>query len=72
GMTRRKLVEFIKNKANVDDRKIDDVQVMDIYSFITVPFREAEQILEAFKKENTGKRKLVEVANTKDKSQRRK
>jgi len=61
-MTKRKLVGFIKKKANIDDRKINNVQVFDNYSFITVPFKEAERILKSFKKENRGKRSVVEVA----------
>ena len=61
-MTKRKLVEFIKKKANTDDRKIDDVMVFDNFSFITVPFKEAELILKCFKKTKNGKRPVVEIA----------
>ncbi|NIP38119.1 MAG: DEAD/DEAH box helicase [Candidatus Dadabacteria bacterium] len=61
-MNKRKLVSFIKNKANVEDRSIDDVQVFDKFSFITVPLKEAEHIIECFKKENSGRRPLVEMA----------
>ncbi len=74
GMTKRKLVQFIEKKAAVNQRKIDDVQVLDTYSFITVPFKEAEQILKHFKKENNGKRPVVEVAggrNTKKRPKHR-
>ncbi len=62
-MNKRKLVSFIKDKANVEDRSIDDVQVFDKFSFITVPFKEAEHIIECFKKDNNGRRPLVEMAN---------
>ncbi len=61
-MNKRKLVGFIKDKANVEDRVIDDVQVFDKFSFITVPLKEAEHIIECFKKDNGGKRPLVEMA----------
>lgn len=57
-MTKRKLVEFIKKNAKVEDRKIDDVQVLDTYSFITVPFKEAEKILKSFR----NRRPMVQVA----------
>ena len=61
-LTPRKLVNFIQTEARIDQRKIDDVQVLDTYSFITVPFREAEQILTVFKKQSRGKRPVVERA----------
>ena len=69
-MSKRALVDFIIKKTNVDGRKIDDVQVLDSYSFITVPFKEAERILASFKKANKGKRSMVEVSQ-KTKSSRR-
>lgn len=62
-MNKRKLVSFIKDKANVEDRSIDDVQVFDKFSFITVPFKEAEHIIECFRKDNSGRRPVVEMAN---------
>ena len=62
GMGKRKLVDFIKKKTGINQRKIDNVQVYDSYSFITVPFKEAERILQSFKKENRGKRPAVEIA----------
>jgi len=74
GMTKRKLVQFIEKTAGVNQRKIDDAQVLDTYSFITVPFKEAEQILKHFKKENKGKRPVVEMAagkNVKKRSRHR-
>ncbi|MFC1726541.1 DEAD/DEAH box helicase [candidate division KSB1 bacterium] len=61
-MTKRKLVEFIKKKTNTDDRKIDDVKVFDNFSFITVPFTDAEIILKCFKNPKKGKRPIVEMA----------
>lgn len=62
-MNKRKLVSFIKDKANVEDRSIDDVQVFDKFSFITVPFKEAEHIIECFRKDSNGRRPVVEMAN---------
>jgi ATP-dependent RNA helicase DeaD len=58
-MTKRKLVEFIKKNAKIDDRKINDVQVLKEYSFITVPFIEAEKILKSFKRLSKGARSIV-------------
>ena len=62
-LTPRQLVKFIEKKTRIDQRKIDDVQVMDNYSFITVPFREAEEILKVFKKFSRGQRPVVERAS---------
>ncbi|MDD5584887.1 MAG: DEAD/DEAH box helicase [Candidatus Omnitrophica bacterium] len=64
-MTPQKLVSFIKQKAKVEDRKIHDVRIFDAFSFITVPFEEAEVILRVFKKEQGGKRPMVERAREK-------
>ncbi len=62
GMTKRKLVDFIKQKAGINDHKIDDAQVFDNFSFISVPFPEAERILHVFRHENRGQRPMVTVA----------
>ena len=62
-LTPKKLVSLIKTKAKVEDRKIDDVQVFDKFSFITVSFRDAERILKIFRKENRGRRPMVVMAN---------
>jgi ATP-dependent RNA helicase DeaD len=61
-MTKRDLVNFITRKANVDGRKIDDVRVLDSFSFITVPFKEAEHILKCFREAGRGRRSLVKLA----------
>lgn len=66
GMTKRSIVELIKEKAKTRDSKINDVQVFDTYSFITVPFQEAEIILKVFKSlDKTRKRPIVEKADDK-------
>ncbi len=70
-MTKRDLVNFITKKANVDGRKIDDVSVLDSFSFITVPFKDAEHILRCFRESGKGKRSLVKIAKM-DKGRRTK
>jgi ATP-dependent RNA helicase DeaD len=65
GMTPQKLVDFIKHKARVDAHKIKDVRIFDKISFITVPFEEAEIILKTFKKEQSGRRPIIERARPK-------
>ncbi|MDL1970702.1 MAG: DEAD/DEAH box helicase [Candidatus Desulfofervidaceae bacterium] len=59
GMTPKKLVNFIQQETNVPNKQIKDVKVLDKFSFITVPFKEAEVILGNFKRKNRGRRPLV-------------
>ncbi len=49
GLTNKKLVDFITEKTKIHGKKIQDVKVMDKFSFITMPFNEAEVVLAAFK-----------------------
>lgn len=64
-MTRKKLVNLIKQKAKIEECKIEDVKIFDKFSFITVPFEDAEIILQVFKKEGKGKRPMVVRAKKK-------
>lgn len=68
-MNARKIVDMIKNIARIDQRAIQNVQVFDKFSFITVPFQEAEVILKAFQNQKGQRRSVVERA--KDKNKRR-
>ncbi|MDR4509243.1 MAG: DEAD/DEAH box helicase [Candidatus Brocadiaceae bacterium] len=67
GMTPKKLTSFIKKKTQISDRKINDVKVFHKFSFIAVPFKEAEIILDIFKKEKKGRKPIVERARVKKK-----
>ncbi len=64
GMNIGKLVGLVCAKSKVKRKMIRNVQVFEKFSFISVPFNEAEQIIKAFKTEkvNSGKQSLVEVA----------
>jgi len=62
GLTPSRLVELIKKVAKTKEHKIQNIDIMDKCSFITVPFSEAEFILRAFKKHGGGKRSMIEVA----------
>jgi ATP-dependent RNA helicase DeaD len=66
-ITRSKLIKLLKQKANIEESKIDDVKIFDNFSFITVPFEDAEIILHVFKKEGKGKRPIVVRAKKKSK-----
>ncbi len=68
GLTRKKLVDFISNKRGIASGKIGDIQILDKFSFITLPFHEAETLLSYFKKHKRGTGPLI----TKAKKGRRK
>jgi ATP-dependent RNA helicase DeaD len=56
------LVKYIVKESGIKASKIKDVQVLDKFSFITVDFREAEIIIQAFKNKKIGRRKIIEIA----------
>ena len=56
----KKLVELITNKVSIKSKQISDIQVMEKFSFITVPFEKAEKIVVSFKEK--GRRSLVSHA----------
>jgi len=60
--TKRSLVEFIVKKAGTSIKLIDNVEVFDNFSFITVPFAEAEHIIAKLKKSGDNRRPLAEKA----------
>lgn len=63
GYNPKKIVELLKEKANLPDTMIDDVKVMDAFSFVTIPFREAERTLEVLNSmRRGGGRPLAEIA----------
>ena len=53
----RKLVELILSRVSVNSTHISDIQIMDKFSFITVPFAKAEKIVISFKEK--GRRPLI-------------
>jgi ATP-dependent RNA helicase DeaD len=48
----KKLVKLILSKVSIKPGQIKDIQVMDTFSFITVPFGKAEKILSSFQQKN--------------------
>jgi len=59
-MHARKLVDLIMSKVSIKSQHIRDIQVMENFSFITVPFEKAEKIVASFKK--TGQKPLISHA----------
>jgi ATP-dependent RNA helicase DeaD len=65
GYSPRSLVELLQKEAGVKPRDIDDVRIMEEFSFVTVPFGDAEVILQVFAKQRNGGRSLVSKAKEK-------
>ena len=61
---KRKLLSFLENEADIDRLNAKDVKVCEKFSFISVPSRVAEKILDVFDSKNS-RRPLVEVASEK-------
>lgn len=64
-VTPGELVKFIMENTGVHNAAIDQVEVYNDFSFITVPFKEAEIILHIFQKKAGNKRSLVSKARKK-------
>ncbi len=62
GLTNRKLVQLIQEKCRIKADKIRDIQIFDKFSFVSLPFPEAEKVLSYFKKNKGGKGLLIEKA----------
>jgi ATP-dependent RNA helicase DeaD len=58
-----KLIELIMSKVSIKSKHIRDIQVMDKFSFITVPFDKAEKIVVSFKEK--GQKTLITHAKKK-------
>lgn len=61
GFDKRALVDFIQRETGVSQRNINDVRIMDGFSFFAVPNHSAQQVLQAFQK-GPGGRSLVSRA----------
>jgi ATP-dependent RNA helicase DeaD len=63
GMTPKDLVVFLKKHTKLTDSKIDDVKVMDAFSFATVPFEDAEDALRSLNAlRGKGDKPLAEIS----------
>jgi len=64
GMNIGKLVGLLCDTSKVKRKLIRNVQVFEKFSFVSVPFNEAESIIKSFNNEkvNSGKQSLVEIA----------
>jgi len=58
----KKLLDIVNKEAKVPGRKIKDIKIMNEFSFMTVPYSEAEDIIHALNATRKGGRPLVEKA----------
>ncbi|MBN2362624.1 DEAD/DEAH box helicase [candidate division WOR-3 bacterium] len=65
GITPKKLVQILKKTVNIHDRNINDVEVFESFSFVTVPFSSAEEIVRKFSVKIKGRK--ASVSHAKDK-----
>lgn len=61
-MTAKKIVDLIVKESKIERDKIKNVEVYENFSFMNVPFAEAELILDIFHKQKKGRKPLVEKA----------
>jgi len=66
-ITPAKLVKFVFENTGVNKSVIDQIEVYNEFSFITVPFKEAKTILGIFQKKSGNKRSLIVKAKPKEK-----
>lgn len=73
-MTKKSLVDTIVKKAGIKAFLIQEVELFDNFSFVTVPFMEAEIILDKFRKQKDHGRPLIQeaVPNKKSRKKRKK
>jgi len=62
GMTPDKLCEFIQEETGDNELKIRDAEIFPHFSFVSVPFAQAEALLEIFKNKQRGRKPFVELA----------
>ncbi|MCI5725415.1 MAG: DEAD/DEAH box helicase [Fusobacterium gastrosuis] len=63
-ITAKKLVDLIVKKAKIKQSSIKNAEVYESFSFVSVPFKEAELIIEAFSEDRKGKKPLIEKAKS--------
>ncbi|MBT3216059.1 MAG: DEAD/DEAH box helicase [Candidatus Marinimicrobia bacterium] len=67
----KKLVDLVLSKVSMKAKDISDIQIMDSFSFMTVPFEMAEKIVVSFKKKR-GRPLISHVKKSKKKKRKKK
>ena len=65
-MTPRQLLEILKTDAGVDPRRIDDIKILDNFSFFATSGDDAEQILAVYKRNRGAGKPMVERARERE------
>ena len=71
GLSSQSLVEMIVKESLVPSSRISEVKVLDSFSFLTVPFADAEAILESFSKRDKSKPNIQRAKEQKDRGSSR-
>ena len=69
GYDPRKLVTLLKRECGLSDHNIDDIKVMDDYSFATIPFEKANKVVQTLNKRHAKGRPIAEIAQDKSSEQ---
>lgn len=67
----RKLLRLLKRECGLTDSQIDDVRVLDSFSFATVPFEEAKEAIRRLNSIHKGGRPIAEIAQNGQENQSR-
>jgi len=67
GMNPKQIIALIQKQTNTKSSQIQNIRIFDNFSFISVPFTEAEIIIETFKKIKKGSRPIVVKAKPRKK-----
>jgi ATP-dependent RNA helicase DeaD len=58
GLTKKTLSEFIVEQTGIPKQLIENIEVFDQYSFVSVPFDKAERIIQRLKNFRFGQKRL--------------
>lgn len=67
GYTPRSIVDLVQKNSGLSGGKINDVKILDEFSFVTIPFEEAERVTKALNKLSQNERPLAEIAKDENK-----
>ena len=66
GMTPRELLEELKSTAGIESRRIDDIRILDNFSFFATNSDDAEQILAVYKRNKGAGKPMVDRARERE------
>ncbi len=66
GISPRKIVDLLESQGGIPSRFIDDAVVMEDFSFVTVPFRDAERLIQTFRSQGHQGKPLIKLARPED------